>query len=224
MSEEMKFLDGPDRGKLLRDLLSVARRSHEALELLLGDGRFEKLCARDGARFNQSLQPCDEEESIRDVGFEGVIGGLSVRVVDPFAFVDPESDCDPLVHGPGLWLGGPWEGHELVLELGYSIKTDRWHACFECEHQPPFLFTPGSGYTDDMNRICADAAVRINEAFNRFEFPDPVESVFGSKEQKLEDIGWDRARTLVPIFYDFCKAYFDYEFADTGDDPSDTQT
>lgn len=209
--------------ELIREFVPTIRRFETAVSILFDPERMQRLLERDGVSAKEDLEPCDEIENMRGLILGGEHGSLEFALSDPLFVLDPKVSADdweeglevPMAVGPRLELFSQLFQGDFLVGILYDLRRNQWKLRIELpknglmhEHDPKL--------SDEDNAAYTKSAARLNEQFKRLEIPDHAYSEMAgyTPRSTLEYeavIDESRVRTLVPIFYDICDAYFDFD-------------
>lgn len=209
--------------ELIRDFVPTIRRFEAAVAILFDPERLRRLLERKGVTAHEDLESCDEVENMRGLDLRGEHGSLSFVLADPILFLDPKVSEEtweeglevPLALGPRLHMCSDLIDEGFFIEIGYDLHRNEWRLQVEWTGQP-LVHEHDPQLPDEDNAAYAKAAERLNEQFNRLEIPkDALQLKYKDLPNKTMEykvvIDESRVRTLVPIFYDICDAYFDFD-------------
>jgi len=176
---------------------------------------------RNGVTAQEDLEPCDEVENMRSLILDGEHGSLMFALGDPLLVLDPKTSAEaweegldvPLAAGPRLDLTSELFEGGFVIVILYDLRRNEWRLVVEYSGRD-LAHEHDQELPDEDNEAYAKSAERLNEQFKRLEIPahDLQPMTFQDGTMKYEAvIDESRVRTLVPIFYDICDAYFDFD-------------
>ncbi|MCC7523083.1 hypothetical protein IT407_04800 [Candidatus Uhrbacteria bacterium] len=216
-------LEKPEALELIRNFVPTIRRFEAAVSILFDPERMRSLLERSGIRAREDLEPCDELENMRGVVLSGEHGSLEFCLSDPLLFLDPKTASEvweegldiPLAEGPRIELTSELFDGGFLVGILYDLRRNKWKLIAEYSGRD-LAHEHDAKLPDEVNASYAKKAERLNEQFKRLEIPPDA---LRPRGQFFQDgcleyeaaIDESRVRTLIPIFYDICDAYFDFD-------------
>jgi hypothetical protein len=212
-----------DKGKaldLIKDFVPVMQRFQVAVSLLFNEPRLRSLVERKGVTTQENIEPCDEVEGMRGLQLEGELGALGFTLCDPLLFLDPKRGPEdwtelvsvPLSCGPMLTLTGCVNSGDFALQMHYDVREAAWKLMVELHSLDPFAHENDPHLSEEDNAAYKRDVERLWEQFQRLEIPgDAYTQNSNGVLECTSIVEEEQVRTLIPIFYDICDAYFSYD-------------